>query len=99
MPAQNEVDEQTIRQLLSAFEVAMANCNAADASVDAVNSSMQWHGEARTLYGQELSNWRGGLNQVRNGLEMLRTAMGQYLQATSNAELETSSHSRWYQGD
>lgn len=97
MTQPNEVDEASIRQLLSAFEVAMADCNAADRSVDAVSGSTPWHGDAAVRYMQELQNWRGGLAKVRNGLEQLRASMTQHLQVSANAEQESASHAKWYQ--
>ncbi|MET7394112.1 hypothetical protein ABZS66_11515 [Dactylosporangium sp. NPDC005572] len=96
-PLANEVDEAAIRQLLDAFEVTMADVNAADASVNAVSGSTPWHGEAANQYRRALSDWLQGLAKVRNGLEQLRTAMTEHLHVSTNAEDESASQAKWYQ--
>ncbi|PTA45182.1 WXG100 family type VII secretion target [Micromonospora sp. RP3T] len=92
----NQVDQATITQTLSAFETTMADVNAADQSVDAVSSSVPWTGDAATQYRNSLAEWRTGLNDVRRGLEMLRTAMTQHLNISSNVEDEAAQNARWY---
>ncbi|MET7424485.1 hypothetical protein [Dactylosporangium sp. NPDC005555] len=95
-PMSNTVDDATIRATLNAFEVTMADVNAAMQAVDAVSASVQWSGEAANRYRTSLADWITGVKQVRDGLEQLRTAMSQHLNISSNAEDEASTNAQWY---
>jgi uncharacterized protein YukE len=92
----NQVDEATIRQTLDAFEQAMANTNAARQSVDAVSSSVPWHGDAAARYRDALANWLTGLGEVQKGLTDLQSAMSNHLHISANAEDTAASHSNWH---
>jgi len=93
---QNQVDEQTIRLTLDAFEQTMARTNAAIQSVDSVSSSVPWQGVAANQYRTALSEWTGGVRKVQSGLEMLRSAMTSHLNVSTNAEDEAASMAKWY---
>jgi uncharacterized protein YukE len=95
-PLTNTVDDATISATLNAFESTMANVNAAIQSVDAVSSSVQWTGVAANSYRTSLADWIQGVQNVRSGLEQLRTAMTQHLNVSTNAEDEAASHAKWF---
>lgn len=96
MPGPNTVDEATIAATLNAFESTMAAVNGAMQSVDAVGSSVPWTGVAATQYRNSLTEWVGGVQTVRNGLEQLRTAMTTHLNISSNTEDEAAQNAQWY---
>ncbi|MGH3663664.1 MAG: WXG100 family type VII secretion target [Micromonosporaceae bacterium] len=92
----NSVHDPTIQSLISAFEVAMADTNAAQAAVDGVSGSLQWQGAASTEYRNALANWISGLNKVKQGLQMLDTSMQQHLQVSGDTEDMNVSDAKWY---
>lgn len=96
MTQPNSVHDPTIQQLVNAFEVAMANTNAAQSAVDAVSGSMQWQGVAANEYRNALANWISGLNKVKQGLQMLDTSMQQHLQLSGSTEDMNTDDARWY---
>lgn len=96
MTQPNSVHDVTIQQLISSFEVAMANTNAAQAAVDAVGGSMQWQGVAAAEYRNALANWISGLNKVKQGLQMLDSSMQQHLKISGDAEDMNAGDARWY---
>lgn len=95
-PFQNQVDEETIRQTLSAFETAMANTNAAIQSVESVSSSVPWTGEAATRYRTALTDWMAGVRTVQEGLTNLENSMSTHLNVSGNAENEAAANAKWY---
>jgi uncharacterized protein YukE len=96
-PLPNTVDGDQIRRvLLPAFEQAMADTNAASQAVDAVSSSVPWHGRAAEQYRNALQGWREGLTTVQNGLNDLSTSMATHFNISDNAEAESASHAKWY---
>ena len=98
MTQPNTVHDPTIQQLISAFEVAMADTNAAQAAVDGVSGSLQWQGVAATEYRNALANWISGLNKVKQGLQMLDTSMQQHLKISGNTEDMNASDAKWFAG-
>jgi uncharacterized protein YukE len=92
----NAVHDPTIQNLISAFEVAMADTNAAQASVDAVSGSMPWQGIASTEYRNALANWISGLNKVKQGLQMLDSSMQQHLHISGDTEDMNTDDAKWY---
>ncbi|MGH3712636.1 MAG: hypothetical protein ACRDT4_04135 [Micromonosporaceae bacterium] len=92
----NSVHDPTIQQLISAFEVATANTNAAQSAVDAVSGSMQWQGVASNEYRNALAAWISGLNKVKQGLQMLDTSMQQHLQISGSTEDTNTSDAKWF---
>jgi uncharacterized protein YukE len=92
----NSVHDPTIQQLISAFEVATADTNAAQAAVDAVSGSLQWQGVAATEYKNALANWTSGLNKVKQGLHMLDTSMKQHLGVSGDAEDMNIDDAKWF---
>jgi uncharacterized protein YukE len=98
MTQPNTVDEGTIQATLAAFQTAMAQTNAAIASVEAVSTSVPWRGEASTRYRDALASWMSGVRDVQAGLTALETAMNSHLRISSGAESESTALSNWYQG-
>jgi uncharacterized protein YukE len=96
MSQPNSVDDPTIQQVISAFEVAMADVNAAQSAVDAVSGSMPWQGVAAGEYRNALANWTGGLNKVKQGLQMLDTSMQEHWHISGDAEDMNVDDAKWY---
>lgn len=97
-PFQNEVNGRTIQTLLDQMEATTANCNAAQQSVDAVGSSLQWRGEAAVQYRNALAGWNNGMRKVQNGLKLLNQAMADHLRVSANTEDMQVEDATWYRG-
>jgi hypothetical protein len=69
------VDDGTIANLVSAFETAMVNTNAAQESVDAIGGALNWSGNAANQYRDVLAGRISGLHKMQQGLDGLGQAL------------------------
>jgi WXG100 family type VII secretion target len=92
-----EVDEGSIRSLITAFDHTRADCNAAQAAVDGTSSYLRstWTGEASARFASAIGDWQAGLNKVKAGLDMINEQMAQYHRDTGVTEDTAISSADW----
>ncbi|KWV32372.1 WXG100 family type VII secretion target [Micromonospora rifamycinica] len=97
MPLGNEVDEQTIRNTISAMNQTDAQCDAAQRAVDNTSSFLdtQWRGEAKTTFTTSIQQWLEGLSKVKQGLLDLNTAMTSHYQTSAQVEQDNALSASW----
>lgn len=86
---QTVADDQTIVNMVSAFEVCQSDCRSAQGNIDGARSALvsSWRSdEAQPVFMRKFEEWYQAFLRVRSALDRLDASMQEYRIHTANVE-------------